>query len=243
MRREPLSVAVCEDTPEDAKKLLGILERAEIPNRCTLFTSGEAFLRAYRAGDYDLLFSDIYMDGLSGVETVARLREMGDGIPTAFVTTSAEHALEGYRLSVMKYLEKPFCEKDVGETLKLALLRKNAAPSLAFSRNGREEKIPYGAIVYLEQQAHEIDVHLRDGGVSSLRGKLSDFAGELKAQGFVSLHKSFFVNPAFVCRIDSELRCFVMRGGKNVPIRRENMGAAKRAFESFLFERTRGLSE
>lgn len=55
---------------------------------------------------------------------------------------------------------------------------------------------------------------------------------------FVS-HKSCCVNLSLVRRIDSELRCFEMADGSNVPIRRESMSRAKRAYEDFLFFRAR----
>jgi len=68
---------------------------------------------------FDLIFMDIYLDGLSGVETVWRGRERDEFVPAAFTTSSLDFALDSYRLNVEKYLEKPVSQKAVDEILAL----------------------------------------------------------------------------------------------------------------------------
>ena len=91
---EPLNIAVCEDSAEDEKILLDILQADPIPSNPTVFRSGEALLNAYEPLTYDLLLSDIYMSGITGVETVKKLRELEEDLPVAFVTSSPDHTLE-----------------------------------------------------------------------------------------------------------------------------------------------------
>ena len=57
-------------------------------HHCTQFGSSEELLEAFRPGKFDLLLMDIYMDGMTGVEAVQKIREMDDAIPIAFTTTS-----------------------------------------------------------------------------------------------------------------------------------------------------------
>ena len=87
------------------------VEQAPIATVCAQFASSEELLEAFRPGGFDLLLMDIYMDGMTGVEAVRKIREMDETIPIAFTTTSTEHTLESYRLSVLKYLEKPVRQK------------------------------------------------------------------------------------------------------------------------------------
>ena len=120
---EPLRLAICDDLPEEREALLALLEQAPIATVCAQFASSEELLEAFRPGGFDLLLMDIYMDGMTGVEAVRKIREMDETIPIAFTTTSTEHTLESYRLSVLKYLEKPVRQKDINDLLHLVKLR------------------------------------------------------------------------------------------------------------------------
>ena len=71
-------------------------------------------------------------------------------------------------------------------------------------------------------------------------GKLSDLLPQLEGQPFFCPHKSYCVNLAFVRGINEEYQCYEMADGKNVPISRPNRSKARRAYEDFLFARTRG---
>ena len=77
-------------------------------------------------------------------------------------------------------------------------------------------------------------------GSGELYGKLSDLLPQLDGQDFFCPHKSYCANLAFVRGINEEYQCYVMADGKNVPISRPNRAKAKRAYEDYLFARTRG---
>lgn len=237
---EPLYVAVCEDQSEERDALLTLLAESAISCVPTVFPSGEALLEAWQPHTFDLLLMDIYMEGMTGLEAVRQLREQGEELPVAFITSSTDYALDSYRLSALKYIEKPVRPKDVAEILTLARLKKADAPSLTIQYNGRQENIFLSEIFYLEQQGHVVNIHLKSGLVRTVYDKISAIAKRLEDRPFFQPHKSFLVHLAFVGHIDADLKCFVMADGKNIPIRRELMGKARRAWETYLFTRARG---
>lgn len=63
---------------------------------------------------------DIYLDGPDGVEAVRRIRELDEELPVAFTASSPGFALNGGRLNVAKYIEKPVSPKAVHEMLAFA---------------------------------------------------------------------------------------------------------------------------
>ena len=237
---EPLRLAICDDLPEEREALLALLAQAPIATVCTQFGSSEELLKAFRPGGFDLLLMDIYMDGMTGVEAVQKIREIDKAIPIAFTTTSTEHTLESYRLSVLKYLEKPVRQKDIDDLLRLVKLQKDSAPRLTIRQNGETQKLPLSELMVLEQQGHHVVLSLKGGSTIQLYGKLSDLLPQLEGQPFFCPHKSYCVNLAFVRGINEEYQCYKMSGGKNVPISRTNRAKAKRAWEDFLFAQTRG---
>ena len=231
----PLRIAICEDSPADAQRLAGILKKSAIANEPTLFCCGEDLWQVYQPHSFDLLLADIYMTGMTGIELVTRIRSVDTEIPVAFVTTSPDHTLESYRLSALKYIEKPYQEQDVAEILRLAQITRNNAPALCVSKNRQEMHIRLTRILYLEQNRHSVLIHLRDGSTEEVYDRLDHLLTQLEGQPFFCPHKSYAVNLTYVRSIDRELRCFVMEDQQNVAIRRESMGSAKKALEEFLF--------
>ena len=73
----PLYIAVCEDQPQEREALLEMLGKSGFPCVLTVFDNAEALLAAWESHTFDLLLTDIYMDGMTGVETVKLRRDRG----------------------------------------------------------------------------------------------------------------------------------------------------------------------
>lgn len=239
---ETLKIAICEDEIAQREKLLKLLDESNTKNTYSVFANGEELLLDFETGKYDLLLMDIYMNGLiTGIEAIKVIREKDKDIPVAFVTTSKDHALESYRLSAMKYIEKPYTKESIEDILHLALLKKNNIPSLLVNKKGTTKRIPLVNILYMEQQKHKVFIYLKNGEDFSIYGKISELEGQLPKNVFFIPHKSFAVNLSYVMYIDMELRCFIMENNKNIPIRRECLAKSKKALEDYLYNLTRGL--
>lgn len=240
---EPLRIAVCDDSAEEQQKLLALLEQSKILTEPAIFSSGEDFLKTYRRGKYDLLFMDIYMGGMTGIEAVREIRKTDDLLVVAFITTGTDHTLESYRLNAVKYIEKPVKEKAVRELLQFAQLKKENTPRLLLKVGGKEVSLPFGRIVYAEQKDHALLLHLTGGEFWQANGKLDNIEPQFAGQPFFRCHKSYLVNLSHVAELDKWLMVFVMNEGNQVHIRRESMGRAKKAYEAYLFAAARGLNE
>lgn len=115
-----LKIAICEDEPNQKNMLLKLLDESNIENTSVVFANGEDLLADFKQGKYDLILMDIYMESeLTGIDTIRLIRKKDKDIPVAFVTTSKDHALESYRLSAMKYIEKPYSKESIEDILHL----------------------------------------------------------------------------------------------------------------------------
>ena len=88
-----------------------------------LFENGETFLEQFQKDRYDIIFLDIFMEGMNGMDTARRIRECDDACRLVFTTTSAEYAVDSYEVDSSYYLVKPYSY----EKLSLALDRCSAA--------------------------------------------------------------------------------------------------------------------
>ena len=83
------------------------------------------------------------------------------------------------------------------------------------------ERLALSDIMYIEQRARQIFIHLKENEEISCYEKLSDLSDQLPAELFFLPHKSYAVNLSYVTRIDTSLKCFVMADDTNIPIKRE----------------------
>lgn len=235
---EELQLALCEDDKEEQERLTRLLQAEPVPVNVTAFDSGEAFLRDYRPGLFDMVFMDIYMGGISGVETVRRLRKQDPELPVAFITSSQDHALDGYRLKVAKYIEKPVTQEDMNDAVTFAV-RRRAQAAVEVTLQRKKLSLPVSRLSFVEQRAHYLLFWFDGGRVSQAKGKLDELEPQLAGFPFFRSHKSYLANLSHVAGIDLELLIFHMKEGQNVYIRRDCLKKAKGAWEDWLFVQAR----
>lgn len=232
-------IGICEDDTKEFEKLLAILYTLNAPFKHEYFSDGASFLAEFHAGKYDLIFMDIYMEGLNGVETISEVRKIDRIVPIAFMTTSPEHALDGYRYHVNRYLLKPLQPKEVMEVIMLASTVQENAPGVILHIDGDYANVPFNRIRYAEQDGRTICLFLTGGRILRSPGKLDSFEKSLPSPPFFRCHKSFIVNLSHIKRLDRELCGFEMNNGGFVHIRRSSLKASSEAFESYMFDKTR----
>lgn len=190
-----LQIALCEDSDADASLLQGYVEQGGIPLRCERFKSGEALLRSFHPERYDLVFMDICMKGMRGIEIVEEIRKTDENVVIAFTTSSPDYTRESYRLGALKYLDKPVKAKDVKEALELALLKRRSRAYVKLLISGKHRDIPLDSIHYFEQCDHIVKIHMSGGFLqTSQTVRMNSIEIELPSPPFYRCHHSFIVN-------------------------------------------------
>lgn len=85
-----------------------------------LFENGETFLEQFQKDRYDIIFLDIFMEGMNGMDTARRIRECDDACRLVFTTTSAEYAVDSYEVDSSYYLVKPYSYEKLSLALTVA---------------------------------------------------------------------------------------------------------------------------
>ncbi|MBQ9000588.1 MAG: response regulator transcription factor [Eggerthellaceae bacterium] len=238
---ETLAIAICEDTDADRDRIEAAIASSGVGCACDFFGSGEAFLERFVSGKYDLVFLDVFMGGMTGVEVAKMVRAVDPEVMMAFATTSGDFAMEGYRARVERYLLKPFQDEDVHEVISSAVQRAGLKKERSLEIAG--ETIPHSRIRFVEQSNHVTIIHLMGGSERRRRGRLDDVEAELPCPPFYRCHKSYLVNLDHVKNIDRDLNVFELDGDERAYIRRASMAEARRLFEERMIERTLRLGE
>src|SRR5689334_15789982 len=158
----------------------------------------------------DVVFLDIQMPGLSGLEVAAQLEQETAPL-IVFVTAFDEHAIKAFELNAVDYLLKPYDRDRLQKTLARVRGRRGAEPAAAAihaarAQTGTSERllVPQGqdlqlidaaAIHWLEADDNYVHVHTAQARFM-LRRTLADLLAQLGERRFVRIHKSSAVNVA-----------------------------------------------
>ena len=194
-----IRIAIVEDEPDFQQQLQNYLIRYGTEKKCrfriSTFCDAASFLADYRR-DYDLVFMDIKMPGIHGMEAARQLRRLDQQVALIFVTTLVQYAIAGYEVGALYYLLKPLHYHEFVLKLTSALKRISRSGVIIIRSGQKVHRIDLSDIRYLESDGHNIRYHLGDQIVAR-RCSLRHAESELD-NCFIRCSSSFIVNLAHV---------------------------------------------
>ena len=227
-----IKVAICDDEPLAVDYVAYHLQRwaqkHEINLHIEAFSSAEQFLFSYEENkDFDLLFLDIQMGELSGVQLAQKIRGMGEKVQIAFITAVPDHMSEGYELSALHYLLKPVSEEKIYALMDRAIEKFTIEEAyLLIKAEQTLQRIPVSSIMYTESFAHYITITTKSG-TYQVRENAGVLAEKLN-QDFVRPHRSYLVNLRYVHSISKTE--MLLDDGTVIPLSRYNYQKVNQAF-------------
>lgn len=235
-----VNIAVCDDDPQFLLDVLSQLasyqEQRQTELSCQSFENAVDLLASMERERYDLLFLDVLMPGLSGIQAAREIRQKNEEIKIIFLTSSPEFAVDSYSVQAANYLLKPATEERLFPILdQLADLLRKPEEALAVQTQGCVFRLPYRKIETIEVMAKTLYFHLTDGSVREAHGSLSDYEPALLSRpGFCKVHRSYLVNLSWVTEVrQGEL---LTASGKRFPVARSLYQQVRTAYTEFLFE-------
>lgn len=201
-----IRIAVVEDEAAYQKQLTGYIAdyQREKGVECsvTVFSDGLDLAENYRSS-YDILFLDIQMEHLNGMETAQRIRQLDKDVMIIFITNLAQYALQGYQVEALSYLLKPISYFAFAQELQKAVRKIQARPQsyLRILQEGAMLRLAVSEISFVESQDHNVVYHTA-GGRYTNRDTLKNVEKRLEKQHFCRCNNSYLVNLAHVERID-----------------------------------------
>lgn len=210
-----IKCVIVDDEPIARRGMKRMVEQHPELDLLACVGSAEETLSFLAENDVDLLFLDIRMPGLSGLELARRLPQRTMVI---FTTAYPDFALESYSVDAIGYLVKPInralFDKAVGKALEYSRLLAAAADEPSDTRPSQEyiivkadrryHRIAYRDILYVEGLKDYVIMHLADGRRLITRITVKGMEDSLPGDVFLRVNKSYIVNLSAVASFDSK---------------------------------------
>jgi len=233
-----LRVAICDDMPECLQQTQALIHQWKgKPEYWHLetFPDGDALITAHTAQPFDIIFLDVVMPLLSGMEAAREIRQFDRSVKIVFLTSSAEFAVQSYTVKADNYLLKPLSAGDLYACLdELYQDILENARCITVKSATSVHRIPFQSIEYIESQNKQVLFYLSGNTAISTAEPLYSLESRLLlSDGFFKCHRSYIVN---FHRIETysqkEIR---MRSGCRIPISRGCHKEFESAYFAFLF--------
>lgn len=229
-----MRIAVCEDNELHRDIFSCMLNRYATEKSLDFviapYDNGTGFLYDIEDGAYfDVVFLDIYMKDMLGIDTAHHLRANGYKGSIIFLTATPDFALESYDVGADGYLLKPLDYSKL-ETVLDGITNETIPCTYQICHRSSVTNLAYHEILYIESQNTKCVIHTVSGENYSVYKTLNTIENELNDQRFFRCHQSFLVNMVHIRQIDKD---FLLKNGERIPIRQRGIKQAREAFVEY----------
>ena len=237
-----MRIAVVEDEKPHRDLLVHYLEDWHRGQRraviLEVFESSEAFSFRYEESrDFDLLFIDIQMPGMNGMELARKVRARDRDIVIVFVTGVCDYLEEGYEVEALHYLMKPLDPERLNQCLEKALQRRQRGTFITLHTGEGILKINQECVNYVEARGRNCCIgRMGEDGELEVKESFSEVEKLLDEGEFVKCHRSFLCRISNIHHIGREDIFF--DDGSSVPVSRRLWQQVNRLFIDYFRKNT-----
>ncbi len=198
-------IAVCDDEKIIVRQIEDMIKDI-LPN-CNIsqYLSGGDLLESYVK--FDIIFLDIQMENMSGIETAKELRNRGEDTIIIFITGVKEYVFQAFDVAAFHYLVKPVRKEKLKEVIERAIekINKNKGEEihrLFIKTRDKSISLNINDILFMESETRKIVVHTKRE-IIKFYGVMSKVE-EKVGSGFYRCHRGYLVNMEYISEYDSE---------------------------------------
>ena len=212
-----MEIAICDDDKVIREQIRGLIKQQRADAAVALYESGEELLACKR--QFDLVFLDIQMKGIDGMETARKLRRQKFKGLLIFITVLREMVFQSFEVQPYDYLVKPIEKKHFQKMMERLLdSMKNASEENLLVQKGYESRIiSIGDIVFCEIIDRKIYLHLVSSEVIDYYDRIENLEKKLD-HGFFRCHRSFLIHLKYLKGYKNGTA--YMENGREIPVSR-----------------------
>lgn len=222
-----LRIAICEDVQDFADMLESSLQiwsvTAGININIRKFDNGFPLLYCiHDSGTFDLIFMDVEMDKMNGLEAAEKIREEDFLTTFIFISQYEDYYKAAYQVHPFHFLSKPVSQSKINEVMNSYLkMKKQDVETITFSVNKARYTVPLLDVMYFTSERRRITIVCKDR-LYHFYGKLREIQEYIQEKNckFIRIHQSFLVNIKYI----QEYRYsdITMANGDVLPVSKDN---------------------
>lgn len=236
-----ISIAVCDDEQESLdmirKELYKAAERLNITIETYPYMDGSEVvdLICNNKEDFDILFLDIDMPNISGLEVAKKIRDAGSDIVLIFISAHEQYVFESIDYNPFKYIRKNKIKEEMEYSLKRAYKRISSenVKSIVVKTQDGEVRLKHTSIMYFEVYARRMSVFTNDNQQRNLVGRKSikNLYSELNNEDFIQIHSGCIVNVKYIDEYSGH--DITLDNGTKLIVSRSRIKEVKEAISSY----------
>lgn len=224
-----IKVAFCDDEAKIladlSQKVLSEFENNECEIELYITESSMELLEYIKENVVDILFLDIDMPRLSGMDIAETLLNSEMNTLLVFVTGQDALVYKSFKYHPFGFIRKTYFDEEISGVVKglIEEIHKNS-DTFSFKTNDSLNRVKIKDILYFESESNYLNLHTKDF-VYKFRSTLSAIENELSSKGFIRTHKGFLVNQEHIFSVKADN--IVLDNEAVLPIGRTNRDAIK----------------
>ena len=194
-----MNIAICDDEKIVRLQIKGLIEKQKADGNLELYETGEELLAVGK--HFDVVFLDIQMEGMNGIDTARALREQNEETVLIFITGIKEYVFDAFDVAAFHYLLKPIEENKFMEVfdraVKEAEKRKEKGQKQLFIKTRqRNITLEQKNILYIENRGRKAEIHTVDETIE-IYAAMIELEKQLGGE-FYRCHRGYLVNMAYI---------------------------------------------
>ncbi len=222
-----MNIAVVDDERIIREQICGLIENQRQNCKIKAYSSGEEIVASDER--FNIIFLDIKMSGIGGIETARRLREKSSDTILIFVTGVKEYVFDALDLYAFQYLLKPINERKFAEVLERAVkeAEKKTEKQELFIKS-KKLTIDQADILYIESSRKKVEIHtVGSKKTIEIYASMDELEKELD-KNFYRCHRSYIVNMSHIAEYNND--SITVTGGEKVYLSKKKYSEFKKAY-------------
>lgn len=227
-------IAICDDELSICSQLenmiIEILQDMQAGFEIEIFSSGEVLCHELKRQNFDIIFLDIELPRISGIDVGKYIRDelKNEIVQIVYISSKERYAMELFEFRPINFLVKPLEKENISKVLKkyFTITEQN---NHLFQYKKRTEffRIPMSEILYFENDKRKIKIRTLNS-TDEFYESMENIYSMVKRHDFLFIHKSFIVNYRFIKRISYEE--VIMTDDSTFPISQSRRKAIKQMY-------------